>query len=49
MRLKLISCQVFCREMAAVLGLSESNVGVKLNRIKNQLTQTLKGNENEPQ
>jgi RNA polymerase sigma factor (sigma-70 family) len=37
------------REMAAVLGLSESNVGVKLNRIKNQLTQTLKGNENEPQ
>jgi RNA polymerase sigma factor (sigma-70 family) len=35
------------REMAAVLGLSESNVGVKLNRIKNQLTQTLKGNENE--
>ena len=37
------------REMAAVLGLSESHVGVKLNRIKNQLTQTLKGNENEPQ
>ena len=37
------------REMAAVLGLSESNVGVKLNRIKNQLTQTLKGNKNEPQ
>ena len=35
------------REMAVVLGLSESNVGVKLNRIKNQLTQTLK--ENEPQ
>ena len=30
------------REMATVLGLSESNVGVKLNRIKNQLTQTLK-------
>lgn len=33
------------REMAEVLGLSESNVGVKLNRIKTQLTQTLKGNE----
>ena len=31
------------REMAGVLGLTESNVGVKLNRIKNQLTQTLKG------
>lgn len=37
------------REMAEVLGLSESNVGVKLNRIKTQLTQTLKGNENEPE
>lgn len=37
------------REMAEVLGLSESNVGVKLNRIKNQLTQTLKGNEHESQ
>jgi len=37
------------REMAEVLGLSESNIGVKLNRIKNQLTQTLKGNEHEPQ
>ncbi len=36
------------RELAEVLGLSESNVGVKINRIKNQLTQTLKGNENEP-
>lgn len=32
------------REMAEVLGISESNVGVKLNRIKTQLTQTLKGN-----
>jgi RNA polymerase sigma factor (sigma-70 family) len=31
------------REMAEVLGLSESNVGVKINRIKNQLSQTLKG------
>lgn len=37
------------REMAEVLGLSESNVGVKLNRIKNQLAQTLKGNGHEPQ
>jgi RNA polymerase sigma-70 factor (ECF subfamily) len=37
------------REMAEVLGLSESNVGVKINRIKNQLTQTLKGNEHEPE
>ena len=37
------------REMAEVLGLSESNVGVKLNRIKIQLTQTLKGNDNEPE
>lgn len=36
------------RDMAEVLGLSESNVGVKLNRIKSQLTQTLKGNEHEP-
>jgi RNA polymerase sigma factor (sigma-70 family) len=35
------------REIAEVLGLSESNVGVKLNRIKTQLTQTLKGNEHE--
>lgn len=32
------------RDMAEVLGLSESNVGVKLNRIRKQLTQTLKGN-----
>jgi RNA polymerase sigma factor (sigma-70 family) len=37
------------REMAEVLGLSESNVGVKINRIKTQLTQTLKGNEHEPE
>jgi RNA polymerase sigma factor (sigma-70 family) len=35
------------REMAEVLGLSESNVGAKLNRIKTQITKTLKGNENE--
>ena len=33
------------RDMAEVLGLSESNVGVKINRIKTQLTQTLKGNQ----
>lgn len=31
------------REMADVLGLSESHVGVKINRIKNQLTRILKG------
>lgn len=37
------------REMAEVLGLSESNVGVKINRIKTQLTRTLKGNEYEPE
>jgi RNA polymerase sigma factor (sigma-70 family) len=35
------------REIAEVLGLSESNVGVKLNRIKSQLSQTLKRKENE--
>jgi RNA polymerase sigma factor (sigma-70 family) len=35
------------REMAEVLGLSESNVGVKISRIKNQLAQTMKGNTNE--
>jgi RNA polymerase sigma factor (sigma-70 family) len=32
------------REMAEVLGLSESNAGVKISRIKNQLAQTLKEN-----
>ena len=37
------------REMAEVLGLSESNVGVKINRIKTQIIQTLKGNEHEPE
>lgn len=35
------------REMAEVLGLSESNVGVKISRIKNQLAQTMKGNTHE--
>lgn len=37
------------REMAEVLGLSECNVGVKLNRIKTHLTQTLKGKDHEPE
>ena len=37
------------REMAGVLGLTESNVGVKLNRIKNQLTQTLREKDHEPE
>jgi RNA polymerase sigma-70 factor, ECF subfamily len=31
------------REMAEVLGISESNVGVKLNRMKKELAQLLKG------
>ncbi|HAB19133.1 MAG TPA: sigma-70 family RNA polymerase sigma factor [Verrucomicrobiota bacterium] len=35
------------RDMSEVLGLSESNVGVKLNRIKAQLTQTMTGNDDE--
>lgn len=35
------------REMAEVLGLSESHVGVKINRIKNQLTRILKGDHHE--
>jgi RNA polymerase sigma factor (sigma-70 family) len=35
------------RDMAEVLGLSESNVGVKINRIKNQIAQTLKGKIND--
>jgi RNA polymerase sigma-70 factor (ECF subfamily) len=30
-------------EMAEILGISESNVGVKLNRAKKQLVQLLKG------
>ncbi len=36
------------REIAEVLGLSESNVGVKISRIKSQLTRTLNENDNEP-
>jgi RNA polymerase sigma-70 factor (ECF subfamily) len=35
------------RQMAEVLGLSETHVGVKLNRIKTQLARTLKGNHHE--
>ena len=31
------------REMADVLGISETNVGVKLNRIKRRLAESLKG------
>ncbi|MGN7784080.1 RNA polymerase sigma factor [Niabella sp. 22666] len=30
------------REMAAITGLSETNIGVRLNRIKNKLKETLK-------
>jgi RNA polymerase sigma-70 factor (ECF subfamily) len=33
------------REMAEVVGLSESNVGVRINRIKKELTRTLRGAE----
>lgn len=35
------------RDMAAIHGLSESNVGVRLNRARQGLTQTLKGTANE--
>ena len=35
------------REMSEVLGLSESNIGVRINRIKHQLFQILKGIEHE--
>ena len=31
------------REMSEVLGITENNVGVKLNRIRKQLTEMLKG------
>lgn len=37
------------RAMAEILGISESNVGVRLNRIKAQLSKTVKGNNDEPQ
>ncbi len=36
------------REMAEVLGISESNVGVKLNRAKKALGELMKGNSYEP-
>ena len=35
------------REMSEVLGITESNVGVKLNRIRKQLAEDLKGAANE--
>lgn len=35
------------REMADVLGISESNVGVKLNRAKKALSELMKGNDHE--
>ena len=35
------------REMSEVLGISENHVGVKLNRIRNQLAEQLKGATNE--
>lgn len=35
------------REMSEVLGITESNVGVKLNRIRQQLAEMLKGANNE--
>ncbi len=37
------------RDMAEVLGLSESNVGVRLTRLKAQLTQTLRTHDYEPE
>ncbi len=36
------------REMAEVLGISESNVGVKLNRAKKALSELMKGQSHEP-
>lgn len=36
------------REMANVLGISESNVGVKLNRVKKALSELMKGQSHEP-
>jgi RNA polymerase sigma-70 factor (ECF subfamily) len=35
------------REMSEVLGITESNVGVKLNRMRKQLAQMLKGTDHE--
>ncbi len=36
------------REMAEVLGISESNVGVKLNRVKKTLSALMNGESHEP-
>lgn len=36
------------KEIAGILGISESNVGVKLNRTKNYLSELAKGRDNEP-
>ena len=36
------------REMAEVLGVSETNVGVKLNRAKRKLGELMKADSNEP-
>jgi RNA polymerase sigma-70 factor (ECF subfamily) len=35
------------REMSEVMGITESNVGVKLNRIRKQLAEMLKGTDHE--
>ena len=40
--------QLSYREMAEVLGISESNVGVKLNRAKKALSELMKGQSHEP-
>lgn len=39
--------QLSYREMAEVLGISESNVGVKLNRAKKSLSELMKGHKHE--
>ena len=36
------------REMADILGISESNVGVRLTRVRNKLADLLKGVGDEP-
>ena len=38
-----VFCQMSYREMADVLGISESNVGTKLNRAKKALSELMKG------
>ena len=40
--------ELSCREMADVLGISESNVGVKLNRAKKALSELMKGRSHGP-